>query len=431
MHLRTQPHSTPIAQSITGFCAAAFIAQLVPIAQAQLYVSRFSGPGGGIGEGENAIRPNPIVASGYYNVFNFQDNGGTGGPNDFGSDFNIPGDIIGTDENDWALFGSGVLHVQTTGTYVFRSGSDDSSRVIIDGRNVVAQGGCCANVDGPGIFLEAGSTHFIGIALKEGGGGGNGEFSVSRDGGAFSLFGAVGVHPDLVVNQTGFQRVASASNPGLLGSYYATAGQITVNQNRATDLFLASNPTPTGTFLSTTVNYHGGGTIAEHLAGDSGTLSNGGGNNTADALLTLSGFIEIRAADDLDPSATGIQVKFAFDADDNARLTLGGLVIVENDGGHGTGHFASGNTDLLSANTGDNASGTAVATLEEGFYSLSAYYHNGGGGIDGQILTSIGQTGGGVGSIPSDRLSQIPEPGAAGLSALGVMVLGIRRRRHS
>jgi len=72
-----------------------------------------------------------------------------------------------------------------------------------------------------------------------------------------------------------------------------------------------------------------------------------------------------------------------------------------------------------------------VLTFEQGFYSLSAYYHNGGGGIDGQILTSIGQTGGGVGSIPSDRLFQIPEPGAAGLLAFGVMVLGIRRRRHS
>jgi hypothetical protein len=401
------------------------------MAQAQLYVGRFDGPNGSIVDGENANRLNSIVASGYYNAFNFQDSGGTGGPNDFGSDFDIPGDILNTDENDWSLYGSGVLHVLTTGTYVFRSGTDDSSRIILDGRNVNVQGGCCANIDGPGILLEAGSTHYIGMTVKEGGGGGNGEFSVSRDGGAFSLFGAVGAHPDLVVNQTGFQLTATASVPGLAGRYYSTAGQFTANQNRATDLFLAGNPAPTGTFVSTIVNYHGGGTVAGHLGADSGSLSNGGSNGTADVLLAFDGFIEVKAEDDLDPSAAGIQVKFAFDADDNARLTLGGLVIVENDGGHGVGHFVSGDTSLLSANAGDNASGTAVITLEEGIYSISAYYHNGAGGIDGQILTSIGQTGGGVGSIPSDRLFQIPEPGAAGLLALGVMLSGIRRRRHS
>jgi len=112
-------------------------------AQAQLVGARFNGQGGSsINDGQVAVHNNPVAAAGLFNQANWQDNGGGGTPNDFNSgngfpDFDIPGDIIGVDENDWALVGSGVLTVNTTGNYRFRTATDDASRIILAGRNVV------------------------------------------------------------------------------------------------------------------------------------------------------------------------------------------------------------------------------------------------------------------------------------------------------
>jgi hypothetical protein len=407
---------------------------LTSIAQAQWWAGRFNGTGTSIDDGENTNRNNVLVASGFYNEANWQDNGGTGGPNDFGSDNNIPGDILGVDENDWSMVASGYLHVQNGGNYVFTTGSDDSSRVVIDGRNVVVQGGCCANVSGPSIPLLAGSTHFIQVTVKEGGGGGNAEFSFSLNGGARQLLSATGT--DAFVNQVGILSLSGAgpSMPGLRGKYYPTNSPTVMNnQNLSVDTFLASNPTPTGTFVSTTVNYHGGDTsVTAHLGADAVTLSAGGGNSTTDSLFTFDGFIDIKATDDIDPSLAGIQIKFAFGSDDNSRLTIGGMVVVENDGPHGFPHFVTGNTDLLSQGTGDNAGGTAVVSFPNaGLYSLSAFYHNQGGGDDGQLYSSIGVAGGGVDTVPGSRLYQVPEPASLGMLGLGGLLLGAVRRRRS
>ncbi len=423
LHSRFRHAST----SVTLLTGAATV-MLTASASAQFYAGRFNSGGTSIFDGENGLRNNGIVASGYYNVANWQDSGGTGGPNDFGADFNIPGDNIGVDENDWGIAASGILHVLTTGTYVFRSGTDDSSRMILDGRNVNVQQGCCGNVDGPGIVLTAGTRHFIQTIVKEGGGGGNAEFSVSLNGGAFSLLGTgASAHPDVNVNQVGFAPVTPpVTIPGLWGQYYPLAGN---NQNRDADTFLLTNPAPGGYFISTSINYHGGGNINGHLGADSASLSAGGTDDTDNSFITLSGFLQINAGDDIDAGSAGIQVKFAFDADDNARVSIGGLAVIENDGGHGTGHFVSPNSDLLSAGTGDNAGGTALITFNApGLYELSAYYHNGVGGFDGQFLSSIG-AGSGVGTVPSDRLLRIPEPASVTLAGM-VGLLALTRRRR-
>jgi hypothetical protein len=46
-------------------------------------------------------------------------------------------------------------------------------------------------------------------------------------------------------------------------------------------------------------------------------------------LFTFAGFIQIAPSDDLDLTQPGIQVKFVLGADDNARLRIGGLTIME------------------------------------------------------------------------------------------------------
>ena len=382
-------------------------------AHAQFVVTRFSGGGGSIADGQNAVHNGPVVASKTDAVANWQDNGGTGGPNDFNSgngfpDLDIPGDQLGVDENDWAVVGSGVLTVNTSGNYRFRTGTDDSSRIVLAGRNVVVQPGCCANDDGLNLIpLVAGQRYAVQTIVKEGGGGGNGEFSVSRDGGAFVLLGN-GTSADFSVSPDIGTAKSASVTPGLLAKVYNTPGM--PNQNRDTDAFLASNPTPAQTLTTTTTNT---GPLPENT------------------LVTAEGYVRIEDIDDLAAGAPGIQVKFVLDSDDNGRLSIGGLSVMENDGGHGTGHFVSENEDLLSAGTGDNAGGTQVLTFPSaGLYELFAYAHNGGGGGSGDVLSSIGGTNGSMISIPSERLF-IPEPGSLSLVLAGAVGLLARRRRNA
>jgi hypothetical protein len=396
--------------------AAAAAACLVSTqANAQFRVTRVAGGGTDIQTGDDTVAGNPIVAAGTYTTANLQDNGGTGNPNDFNStngnpDFDIPGDVIGVDESDWTLHGHGILRINTAGSYIFRSGSDDSSRIVLDGRNVNVQPGCCGNIDGPAITLSAGSVHHLSFNIKEGAGGGNGEFSVSRNGGPFTLLGT-GVSPDYTVDQAYPGPVGAApGTAGLTARVYSVPGM--PNQNRDTNAFLATNPTPVLTQNAPTTA--------------SGALP-------ADTLVTATGFLRVLAVDDIDPATPAIDVKFRFSADDNGLVDIGGLRIIENDGGHGTPHFVSGNFDTLAAGTGDNAGGTAFYSFpNEGLYPLFAYIHNGGGGGSGDILSSIGGVGGSMQSIPASRLqTAVPEPSTIVLlgSAAAIGLLARRRRK--
>lgn len=173
----------------------------------------------------------PPAATTMYNLADVVDPEGAGNPQRFPVNNPIPGNNAGGDDY-YSLAMSGMLHVTTTGTYVFKTGSDDSSRFVIDGRNVVALGGCCTEVNGPGIQLTAGSVHPVQYVYGEGWGGANGELSVSSDGGTtWNLVGSgsqtVGgttynAAPGLVVDQTYPGRASRPSdvrNPGLAGEY--------------------------------------------------------------------------------------------------------------------------------------------------------------------------------------------------------------------
>src|SRR5688500_1327405 len=77
-------------------------------AQAQFVGLRFNGPGTSVFDGQAAVHNNPVAAAGLYDQANWQDSGGTGGPDAFNAgngfpNFEIPGDIVDVDENEWAL----------------------------------------------------------------------------------------------------------------------------------------------------------------------------------------------------------------------------------------------------------------------------------------------------------------------------------------
>lgn len=371
-----------MTQTMPTFHLISIVAVLLSTqVQSQFVGTRFTGVGSQFADAELTIGNSPVTASGLFAQANWQDNGGVGTPDDFSSNLDIPGDVIGVDEDNWALVGSGLLTVHTTGNYRFRTGTDDASRIILAGRTVVVQVGCCANVDSGSIPLVAGQQYAIQTVLKEGSVGGGGEFSVSRDGGAFVLLGSgsadFSVTPDI-----GTPACFSPTNAGLTARTFSVAGMPT--QNRDTDTFLAGNPTPLSTSTVTSTN--------------TGALP-------VDTLVTFEGFVRIDAADDIAVGAQGIQVKFVYDTDDNGRLVIAGQTVMENDGTHSTGHFSSTNNDLLSAGTGDNTGGTQILTFPSaGFYTLSAYVHNANAAGSGVVLSSIGGTSGSVVEVPSNRL---------------------------
>ncbi len=121
---------------------------------------------------------------GHYPAGNFPDN------------IPFPGNTAG-DDNNYAVFGTGILQVLVAGTYTFGSSTDDNSRLRIDldqdgvlegsltglggteshpsGGTVMYQPTCCANIFGPAITLGVGLYRFE-LVYTEGGGGSSGEF---------------------------------------------------------------------------------------------------------------------------------------------------------------------------------------------------------------------------------------------------------------
>ena len=143
-------------------------------------------------------------------------------------------------------------------------------------------------------------------------------------------------------------------------------------------------------------------------------------------MWAYDGYIQINQEDDVDPTAPGIQVAFGIPSDDASDLVIGGVVILENDGGHGF--------------NGPNPGPQSVDFAGPGLYTISAILTQGGGGGGIEVLSSIGSgnpihpalVGGGGGeltdAIPAERLFKaVPEPSSAILLGMCLGLAGLLR----
>lgn len=243
----------------------------------------------------------------------------------------------------------------------------------------------------------------------EGGGGSGGEFSASKNLGAFQLLGASS--PDFSFDQNyGGPAGTVGYAQGLIRETHSVPGM--ANQNFSTNAFLAGNPVGTTALVSVS-------------AADTGGLP-------VDTLVESRGYLEVQTIDDIDLFTAGIQVKFRIDSDDNAVFDIRGIRVLENDGGHGLGHFYADNENVLSDNTGDNTPGVTIWSFPTvGLYPIYSYVHNGGGGGSGEIQSSIGiALGAGLQQIPDARLFSIPEPSSLALASCGFIALMARFRKR-
>jgi hypothetical protein len=170
---------------------------------------------------------------------------------------------------------------------------------------------------------------------------------------------------------------------GLDGSWWNINSNNTLAMART---IANTNPTD-GTFLATQIDYvrgpadgaPDGTSISAFLAPDTINITPGStttpSTSSNNSVWKFEGFIDIRAEHDLDDATAGIQIGFAVPSDDATNLVIGGVEVLNNDGGHG---FPGG------------GAGPALATIEEaGVYPVEIFLTQGGGGFGLELLSSI------------------------------------------
>jgi hypothetical protein len=147
-----------------------------------------------------------------------------------------------------------------------------------------------------------------------------------------------------------------------------------------------------------------------------------GSSTGQDSFWSFDGFITIEEGDDVDPTAGGIQVAFGIPSDDATDLIIGGVTILENDGGHGF--------------NGPSPGPQSVDFEAAGTYAISLLLTQGGGGVGLELLGSmssgapINDVGGLTDTVPAGRLSSVPEPASTLLLGMGLGLLSLVRRRR-
>ena len=146
---------------------------------------------------------------------------GNGGSPHFAGGSAFPG----TGGDNYGVLVTGILRVNTAGTYTFGVNSDDASRIRIDrnqngtiatdgSEDVAFLGGCCADSIGAPIVLAAGDYNFEAM-YTEGGGGDYGEFFYSP--GSPTTF-ATGTFALIGDAAQGIASLSAIIRPGLLGN---------------------------------------------------------------------------------------------------------------------------------------------------------------------------------------------------------------------
>jgi hypothetical protein len=180
----------------------------------------------------------------------------------------------------------------------------------------------------------------------------------------------------------------------------------------------------TGTFQATLLNYTGNDltTISTWLAGDAASLSPGTSGNLDDGAFRFTGFLNVSAAGVLNIGTT---------SDDGSRIKIGGIDIVNNDGGHG-----------------DATVDADVNFLSAGLYPIEVTYFNGDWTSDNAPDGTVNHSGnpdpgvhgganfhlrvGGANVTSDDMFFTVPEPSTVAFGVLGALssaLLFFRRRQ--
>jgi len=147
------------------------------------------------------------------------------------------------------------------------------------------------------------------------------------------------------------------------------------------------------TFLATLIDYKRGtdnhhveGTaIGVFLSPDDSTLDFSGqptdngtqdaSTSTNDSVWSWTGYVDIRPEFDIDSGKDGVQVSFGIPSDDATNLVLGGIEMLNNDGGHGF--------------PGSGAGPQTVTFEEAGVYPISLILTQGNGDFGIELVSSI------------------------------------------
>lgn len=359
--------------------------------------------------GHNIASGFPVMAN--YTLANTQDNGDPGGPFGLGTQV---GGLPPGDNNDFVFVGTGTLTVNQAGTYVFTTNTDDGSRVrgTLNGGPVtqiitddVLSGP--HNAPSSPIPLNAGDVLTFDWMWFERGGGAEGEFFYSRNGGPNALIGDPG------------QGLTLSGGSFVGKTYKAGTNQYINNFNDAQNV-INTPGSNFGTEQRNVFNIVNSGGDGDFPGGQNAPgLPNADVN---DFVVVGNGYLSVS------PTQAGSYI-FRSNTDDGGRLKLDlnqdndfddpGELVINDDVLAGPHNFDSGPVALL-----------------PGLYKIEYSWFERGGGAEGEVsarsLTAnnfilLGdEAAGGL-----DVLA-IPEPSTyllASLGALGFAAILRRRRR--